>query len=172
MANILNQKKDGIALFDAGIQINKSLAKWKNAKVSLTDRGRTFIVPQTMLNSETGTASRVVDLGGMATTIGNGSITIINNAPTEGWGDTSDSEVKYAEGAEPKKKELSEIASMELRELNKYINDSGFIYTLTKTGRYKNGEWGVAPNDVPFVEWGRADSGEKLIFTDKVKLLF
>lgn len=173
MANILNSNKDGLALFDDGIQINETLTKWKNAKVSLTDTGRTFIVPQTMMSSETGTMPRVVDLGGMATTIGNGSITVINNAPTEGWGiDPESEEPEIGDSTEPKKKELSEIASMELREMNKYINDSGFIYTLTKTGRFSS-RWENTTNDSPFVEWGHVGgSPSKLKFTDKLKLLF
>ena len=61
MANILNSDKNGLKLFDNGVIINKSLAKWKNARVGTTPSGNAFISPQTMIDS-TGAERRVIDL--------------------------------------------------------------------------------------------------------------
>lgn len=162
MANILNSNKDGLALFDNGISINYSLTKWKNAKKGVTKTGNVFITPQTMINPETGTASRIVDIGTVST-INSPGITIINSATNESWGMSDDG------SEEPQKHDLTEVASMELRELNKFINDHNFTYLLTKTGRYNNNY--VTPGEVPFVEW-KKDEVKEMKFIDKVKLLF
>ena len=157
MADILNKNRDGLALFDNGITINYALTKWKNAKKGVTKTGNIFVVPQVMTDS-TGTTSRVIDAGSL-----NNTITIINAGTQESWGVPDD-------GTEdPQKHELTEIASMELRELNKFINEHGFTYVLTKTGRYGNNNY-VTPDDI-FVEW-KPDEIKKLSFGEKVKLLF
>ena len=161
MANILNSNRDGLALFDNGISINYSLTKWKNAKQGTTKNGNAFIVPQTMMDPNTGTATRVVDVGTVST-LGGPNITIINSNTQEGWS-------VDGENGEYKKHDLSEVASMELRELNKFINDNNFTYLLTKTGRYDNNY--VTPNEVPFVNWNKEEAKEMKFF-DKVKLLF
>ena len=162
MADILNSNRDGLKLFDNGIQINKSLLKWKNAREGVTRNGNAFIVPQTMIDSS-GTATRVVDLGGV-TTLQNNTITIFNG--NESWGTPDD-------GSEDAKKyDLSEIASMELREMTKYINDHGFTYILTKTGRYNNDS---SMNSIDIEELYATvgeDKKRKLTFKDKVKFLF
>ena len=162
MANILNSSKDGLALFDNGISINYALTKWKNAKKGVSKTGNVFVTPQTMFNPDTGTASRIVDIGTVST-INNGGITIINSATNESWGMSDDG------SEEPQKHDLTEVASMELRELNKFINDHNFTYLLTKTGRYNNNY--VTPNEVPFVEW-KKDEVKEMKFLDKIKLLF
>ena len=162
MANILNSSKDGLALFDNGISINYSLTKWKNAKKGVTKTGNVFITPQTMFNPDTGTAARIVDVGTVST-INSPGITIINSATNESWGMSDDG------SEEPQKHDLTEVASMELRELNKFINDHNFTYLLTKTGRYNNNY--VTPNELPFVEW-KKDEVKEMKFFDKVKLLF
>ena len=162
MANILNSSRDGLALFDNGISINYSLTKWKNAKKGVTKTGNVFITPQTMFNPDTGTASRIVDVGTVST-INSPGITIINSATNESWGMSDDG------SEEPQKHDLTEVASMELRELNKFINDHNFTYLLTKTGRYNNNY--VTPNELPFVEW-KKDEVKEMKFFDKVKLLF
>ena len=162
MANILNSSKDGLALFDNGVSINYSLTKWKNAKKGVTKNGNVFVTPQTMFNPDTGTASRIVDIGTVST-INSPGITIINSATNESWGMSDDG------SEEPQKHDLTEVASMELRELNKFINDHNFTYLLTKTGRYNNNY--VTPNEVPFVEW-KKDEVKEMKFLDKIKLLF
>ena len=157
MADILNRNRDGLALFDNGVQINYALTKWKNAKKGVTKNGNAFIMPQTVYDSTTGTSSRVVDLGGV-TTIGSPNITIVNSNTNEAWDEDG------------QKHELSEVASMELRELNKFINDHNFTYLLTKTGRYGN-DFSLASNELS-VTWNSADTEKKLSFLGKVKLLF
>jgi len=167
MANILNGNRDGLVLFDNGIQINKYLTKWKNAREGKTKTGNAFIVPQTMIDN-TGTATRVVDLGGVSTLNAQNTV-IINSTTMEGWGTPDDLSEEPGTG-DPKKHELSEIASMELRELNKFINDNGFTYLLSKTGRYNYGN----TDETPFVEWTDVwkQNPKHLTFMDKVKMLF
>lgn len=149
MANILNNDKNGLSLFDNGVLINYSLTKWKNARKGVTKNGNAYIMPETRYDSSTGTIS----------TIGTTNITIINGNTNESWGQSND-------GSEAlQKHDLTEVASMELRELNKFINDNNFTYLLTKTGRF---DAGVMP---PIVEW-KKDEDKELRFIDKVKLLF
>ena len=161
MANILNSRKDGLALFDNGVTINYALTKWKNAKKGVTRNGNTFIVPETRYDSATGTSSRLVDIGSV-TTIGTPNITIINSSTNESWDAANGSE-------ESQKHDLTEAASMGLRELNKFINDHNFAYILTKTGRF--GTDYITPNEASFAEW-KKDEVKELKFIDKVKLLF
>lgn len=164
MADILNYDKDGLALFDYGVSINYALTKWKNAKQGVTRQGNAYIIPQTMVNPDTGTTNRIVDIGSV-TTVGGPNITIINSATNESWGLPDDG----SDNSAPIKHDLTEIASMELRELNKFINDHNFVYLLTKTGRYNKND----NSTVPFVQWSGEDSqNKKMKFTDKVKLLF
>lgn len=159
MADILNSTKTGLKLFDDGVLINKQLTKWKNATVSSTKKGTTFIVPQTMSDPSTGERTRIVDIGAVSTLQTNtNSITIINNS--ESWGFPDDG------SEEAKKYDFSDIASMELRELTKYINDHNFTYVLTKTGRYGQ------TYDDPFVNFKEIPNDTKLSFKDKVKFLF
>lgn len=152
MANILNNDKNGLALFDNGVLINYSLTKWKNAKKGVTKNGSSYIMPETQYGSNTGTASTIVTPN----------ITIINGNTNESWGTNDVSEALQ-------KHDLTEVASMELKELNKFINDNNFTYLLTKTGRYNNNY--VTPNELPFVEW-KKDEVKEMKFFDKVKLLF
>ena len=162
MANILNEGKNGLALFDRGVSINYSLTKWKNARKGVTKNGNAFIIPETRFDSNTGTASRIVDVGTVST-IGTPNITIINSNTNESWGPSNDG------SEEPQKHDLTEVASMELRKLNKFINDNNFTYLLTKTGRFDNAY--LTTDEVPFVQW-KKDEAKELRFIDKIKLLF
>ena len=159
MADILNSTKTGLKLFDDGVLINKQLTKWKNATVSSTKKGTTFIVPQTMSDPSTGERTRIVDIGSVSTLQTNSnSIAIINHSESLGFPDDGSEEAK--------KYDFSDIASMELRELTKYINDHNFTYVLTKTGRY-----GQTYDDI-FVDFKEIPNDTKLSFKDKVKFLF
>ena len=110
MGNILNSNKNGLSLFEDGIIVNKSLTKWKNVKEGVTKTGNRYLMPETFTTPD-GATRRMIDV----TSTNTNSITIINDA---GWVATdipnvpsSDNEIK-----------LSDVASMELRELNDYIN--------------------------------------------------
>ena len=153
MADILNYKKDGLKIFESGVLVNKDLPKWKNAHEGVTKQGNRFIMPQAQFIN--GEEHRIVDLG--TTNSSTNTVTIINNA---GWVDAS-------EPAEnPEKLELSTIASMGLRELNKYVQEQGLLYNvLSVTGRYGT------PDDTMYVSYGTKESVE-LTFKDKIKLLF
>ena len=153
MADILTSDKTGLKLFSDGIIINKNLKKWANAKEKTTPTGRSFITPQTMINPD-GTSSRTLTSN------------LINDNSTITVFGSGIAEIENDGGAS--KADLSGIASMGLRELNKFINDNGFAYILTSTGRFGNDAW----NDVPFAFESTTPKETKIKFIDKVKLLF
>ena len=154
MADILTSDKRGLKLFSDGIVINKSLKKWANAKEKIAPTGTSYIMPQTFTTPD-GTLSRSINTNSSVIT-NDSTITVFGNGMVE---------IENDGGAS--KADLTEIASMELRELNKYINDNGLTYILTKTGRYNN-NW----DDIPVIFEGTSNSKKKITFGDKVKLLF
>ena len=120
MANILTEDKKGLKIFSNGVQINEELNKWKNAKKGKTKSGTTYIIPQDMTTSDNGTST---------------SIRVWNTVNV----DVGTEESTPFSGEYDKDLQFDDIATMELHELNKYINDHSLKYLLgSTTGRYES----------------------------------
>lgn len=121
MANILTEDKKGLKIFSNGVLINEELNKWKNAKTGKAKSGTTYIIPQNMAATDNGTST---------------SIRVWNTVNVDvGTEESTPFDDKY-----DKDLQFDDIATMELHELNKYINDHSLKYLLgLTTGRYEVG---------------------------------
>ena len=153
MAEVLTYDRDKLKLFDDGVRVDENLPKWKRVVEEMEKDGAKKNVSSYALQT-TGTDSTTA-----ASTISpfNQQISVlVTNAD---WSEKADGDTL----------KFSEMASLGLRELNRYIKEHNISYYLRATGDYDNmGSWQVTYNDAPRI----TSLPEKKTFWTKLKEVF